>query len=96
MQDCFGAEPEAFHDARPKSFEQDVCALEEHQYGFAAVGKLEIDGHDATPALDDVAFVERRRAGSHDTDHVRAHVREQHRGERHGADAGEFDYPEAA
>jgi hypothetical protein len=96
VQDRFGAEREAFHDARPKSLEQDVSVLEEHQCGFAAVGRFEIGRHDAASALDDVAFVERWRTGTHDTDHVRAHVREQHRCERHGADAGEFDYPEAA
>ena len=95
MQDRFGAEPETFHDTRPKSLEQDVRALEEHQSGFATVGRFEIGRHDAAPALDDVASVERRRAGTHDTNDIRAHVREHHRRERHGSDAGEFDYPEA-
>ena len=95
LQDRIGAEAEALHDSGSKSLQQDVRALEQRQRGFAALGALEIDGHDATPALDDIAFVERRRAWAYDTDDVSAHIREQHRRERHRPDAGEFDYSEA-
>ena len=92
------AEPEALGGAGPHPFEEDVGGLDQREHGLDGLGPLEVQ-RDARPAAGQQVGrpVPRaaRTAGPLDPDHVRAEVREQRRGVRPGADAGDLDDTDA-
>ena len=93
-----GPDAEPLHHARAEALDQRVGVLDEVEQRRRAVGVLEVDGDVAPAAQRDVAVrrVGRRaahRLGALDADHLGAHVGQQHRRERAGADAGDLDDP---
>lgn len=91
-----GPDAEAFGDARPVALDQDVGALDQIEHpGGSALG-LEVDEHGALVAVGEVVRgvdAQPRAAGPVDPDDIGAEVGKEHRGERTGSDAGQFDHP---
>ena len=90
-----GAEAEALGDAGAEALDQRVRRLHEPQHGLHAVGVLQVDPDRSAVAVEHrhAARVEARsdRLRAVDAHDVRAHVGEQHRRERSGADPDELD-----
>ena len=85
------AEAEPLHDAGAKAFDEDVGLADQFERRLDAILRLEIDFHDAPPALREIAGVRLDLALARKGDDVRAHVGHQHTGEGPRPDAGEFD-----
>ena len=89
-QHHIGSEPEPLHHAGPKTLDQRVGIGEQVEHLRNRCLVLEVE-------LDDLAAARCDRlqillgADAVERDDFRAHVRQQHAGERAGADAGEFD-----
>ena len=95
-----GAQAKPFHDARAESLDQQVGGSHQIQHRSDAVRALQIDCHGAfTPIgqveapLDRKAQIGRREPV--DTDHIRAHVGQQHPAKRRRPDAGHFHNPDS-
>jgi len=100
-QHGLGPQAEALHDAGAKALDERIRARDELERGLRARGRLEIERHrapaahhDVVPALALEAQIGGRR--TIDEQHVRAHVRKQHSGERSGPDRLEFKHANAA
>ena len=78
------------HHAWPKTFDQRVGALKEvkHLRDRGLVFQIEFDDLAPAPGRRFKVFPG---AGAIERDHLRAHICQQHAGERAGSDAGEFD-----
>lgn len=91
-----GADPEAFGDTRPVALDQDVGALGQIEHrGGTALG-LEVDEHRTLVAVGEVVRgvdAQPRAAGPVDPDDIGTEVGQEHRGERAGSDACQFDHP---
>ena len=85
-----GPEAKTFHHAGTEAFDQRVGLLDQFQRGLDGFGLLEIEGDAAAAAIGDFVFRRHASALAVDADHVRAHVGEQHGGERSRTDACEF------
>lgn len=91
-----GTDTEAFGDARPVALDQDVGALDQIEHPGGSVLGLEVDEHGAFVAVGEVVRgvdAQPRTAGPVDPDDVGAEVGQEHRGERAGSDACQFDHP---
>ncbi len=91
-----GSEAEPLGDAGPVALEEDVGVLHEVEQQLEALGRLEVQGHRAAAAGEDVgagaAHLQAATAGGPvDADHVRPEVGEHHRRERPRADPGDLD-----
>ena len=95
-QHRIGAKPQALHDTRPKTFDQRVGGIEQLRCGLGAVLLLEVEHEGAPAAAGHVALVWLRRTGPVDAHHVRAHVGEQHGGERPRPDPGKLHDAQSA
>ena len=85
-------ETETLHHAGTKAFEQRIRAVEQGQHLRDLHLVFQIDRDNGAAARGGTF---RHLVGPHQRDDLRAHIREQHRGERPRADAGEFDDAEA-
>ena len=90
-----GAEAEALHHAGRKPSISASALSSRLEHALRLGGVLQIDRDARAAARDDVARIRVRAGGPVEADHVRAHVGEQHGGERAGPDAGEFDDAQA-
>lgn len=89
-----GAQPQPLHHAGAEALDEHVGFLDGIEHGLRSAFSAQVDLQRAATAREDVV----RRgasAGALDADHLRAHVGEQHRAERTGADARHFDHPKA-
>ncbi len=89
-----GSEAQALHHAGAETFDEHVGFRDDVEHGCGRAVRAQVDLQRAAAAREDVV---RRsaRAGAFDADHLRAHVGEQHRAERPGADARHLDHPES-
>jgi hypothetical protein len=94
------SEAQTFHHAGSEALEERVRALDQAQCGRDRVGVLEVEGHAAATAIEEVArrrggMAFRHRLGSIDAEHLGAHVGQHHGGERARPDARELENPDA-
>ena len=91
-----GPEAQALGDAGAKALEERIGLLDEAQHRLDAIGVLQVHADRATAAREHV-LRRGRWIAAHDglralnADHVGAHVREEHPGERPGTDPRELD-----
>lgn len=91
------SDAEAFGDAGAVALDEDVGAFDEVQNAGRSLVALEVQDDGALVAVGEVVRgidAEPRAAGPVDTDDVGPEVRQQHRGERSGADARQLDDPD--
>src|SRR5690606_24786206 len=87
------------HDAGTQSLQQNVRPLDDLERQGARIVALEIQSDREPATIEDVesfgAGLDRRAARTIDPDDVRTEVGEDHRGERRGPEAGDFDDAQA-
>ena len=96
MRQYVGAEAEPLGHAGTKALDQRVGLLDQLQHRLDRFGLFEIERDRAAAAIEQRVLgihrdSESRVGGAIDPEHIGAHVREQHRAHRSGADPGEFD-----
>ena len=85
-----GPETQTFHHAGTETFDQRIGFLDQLQRGFDGFRLLEVERHAAAAAIGHFVFRRHASALAVDADDIRAHVGEQHGGERPRTDACEF------
>ncbi|MCY1519488.1 hypothetical protein D9M68_542410 [compost metagenome] len=86
-------EPQALHDARAEALDQHIGTVDQLQQDLVGPGFARVDD-DAPPPAPQQTAVRAEKPGrmAVDTGHLRAHVRQYHRGKRRRADRVHFHY----
>ncbi|MCY1526140.1 hypothetical protein D9M68_611450 [compost metagenome] len=93
LQADIRAEPQALHDARAEALDQHIGTVDQLQQDLVGPRLARVDDDTAPPAPQQTAVrIEKSSRMAVDTDHLRTHVRQHHRGERCRADRVHFHY----